>query len=196
MTKIIGLTGGIGSGKSTVAKMFQELGVPVYIADLRAKAIMDTPEVIQEVQNIFNQNVIITNNKLDRKKIGSIVFKDSQKLSKLNTIIHPKIQKDFEDWTIKHLNYCYIVKELAILFENKAEKQFDKIILVTAPLEIRIERVMKRDGLTKEEVLDRIKNQLPDEVKSKGSDFIINNLDFKTTQEEVFKIHQMLNALK
>ncbi|MDO4727895.1 MAG: dephospho-CoA kinase [Bacteroidota bacterium] len=196
MTKIIGLTGGIGSVKSTVAKMFEALGVPVYIADLKAKAIMDMPEVIQEVQSIFNQNVLTEENKLDRKKIASIVFEDSHKLSKLNEIIHPKVQKDFNDWTIKHLNYRYIIKELAILFENKAEKQFDKIILVTAPLEIRINRVIMRDKITRNEVLNRINNQLPDSEKIKRSDFIINNLDLKSTEQEVLKIHQILNALK
>lgn len=194
-TKIIGLTGGIGSGKSTIARFFAELGVPVYIADSEAKKIMDNFETIQEVQTIFDQNVILENGKLDRKKIASIVFNDPKKLEELNAIIHPKVNQNFKNWLKKHHEFPYIIKEVAIIFETNSEKQFDKIILVTAPESTRIERVTKRDNSTYEQVLERIRNQLPDTDKIKKSDFIIENLDLKSSKNEVKKLHKLLISL-
>src|SRR5690554_4973793 len=162
MPKIVGLTGGIGSGKSTVADFFSALDVPVYIADYHAKKIMSYPEVIQEIQAIFDQNIIDENGKLNRKKIASIVFNQPEQLTKLNAIVHPKVKEDFALWLKKHQDHKFVIKEVAILFENQLEKEFDKIILVTAPEEERISRVMKRDNISKEEVVERIQNQLPD----------------------------------
>lgn len=192
MTKIIGLTGGIGSGKSTVARYFEELGVPVYVADTEAKRIMDEPETIREVKQIFEDDVLL-DGKLDRKKIASIVFNNPDKLKKLNQIIHPKVKKDFKDWLEKHKNYSFIIKEVAILFETGTENDFDAIILVTAPEKTRIERVMKRDKLTESEVLERIKNQLPDEEKIKKSHYIIENMTKKETKNQVKELFILLN---
>ena len=192
MSKIIGLTGGIGSGKSTVASFFSELGVPVYIADSEAKKIMDYPETIREVQTIFDENVVGENGKLDRKKIASFVFNNPEKLKQLNAVIHPKVNKDFRNWLEKHQDHTYIIKEVAIIFETQSEKQFDKIILVTAPEKLRIERVMKRDNISEDEILERIKNQLPDEEKISKSDFIITNTDLKSAKKEVKKLHKLL----
>ena len=191
MTKIIGLTGGIGSGKSTVAGYFQELGVPVYIADTEAKKIMDQPDTIQEVQQIFDENVIFEG-KLDRKKIASIVFNNAEKLAQLNKIIHPKVKQDFKDWLEKHKNYSFIIKEVAILFETNSENEFDAIILVTAPEKIRIERVINRDNITENQVRERIKNQLSDEEKISKSHYIIENISKKDTKKRVKELFILL----
>jgi dephospho-CoA kinase len=191
MTKIIGLTGGIGSGKSTVAGYFQELGVPVYVADTEAKKIMDQPDTIQEVQQIFDENVIFEG-KLDRKKIASIVFNNAEKLAQLNKIIHPKVKQDFKDWLEKHKNYSFIIKEVAILFETNSENEFDAIILVTAPEKIRIERVTNRDNITENQVRERIKNQLSDEEKISKSHYIIENISKKDTKKRVKELFILL----
>jgi dephospho-CoA kinase len=191
MTKIIGLTGGIGSGKSTVAGYFQELGVPVYVADTEAKKIMDQPDTIQEVQQIFDENVIFEG-KLDRKKIASIVFNNAEKLAQLNKIIHPKVKQDFKDWLEKHKNYSFIIKEVAILFETNSENDFDAIILVTAPEKIRIERVTNRDNITENQVRERIKNQLSDEEKISKSHYIIENISKKDTKKRVKELFILL----
>lgn len=191
MTKIIGLTGGIGSGKSTVAGYFQELGVPVYVADTEAKKIMEQSETIQEVQQIFEENVI-AEGKLDRKKIAAIVFNNPEKLAQLNKIIHPKVKEDFKDWLEKHQNHSFIIKEVAILFETNSENEFDAIILVTAPEEIRIERVVNRDKVTVSEVKERIKNQLSDEEKISKSHFIIKNISKKETKKQVKELFILL----
>jgi len=195
MSKIIGLTGGIGSGKSTIAQFFIELGVPVYIADSEAKKIMNYPETIFEVQTIFNQNVILESGKLDRKKIASIVFNNPEKLKELNAIIHPKVNQDFKEWLKKQEDYSYVIKEVAIIFETQSEKHFDKIILVTAPENLRIERVSKRDNSSQEEIMERIQNQLPDAIKIKKSDYIIQNISIDTVKQEVQKLHHILNSL-
>lgn len=194
MPKIIGLTGGIGSGKSTIAKLFSELGVPIYVADTQAKKIMDYPSTIQEVQSIFRENVLDENQKLDRKKIASIVFNNPEKLKALNSIIHPKVAEDFSQWLNQHNHHTYVIKEVAIIFETHSEDQYDKIILVTAPEETRIERVMQRDAISREQVEERIKNQLSDEEKIKKSDFIIMNIDLKSSENEVKKLHKVLNS--
>lgn len=192
MPKIIGLTGGIGSGKSTVASFFSELGVPVYIADNQAKEIMDKPEVIQEIQSVFEDNILNEDRKLNRKKIASIVFNNPKQLDKLNAIVHPKVKEDFKQWLQINKDHKFIIKEVAIIFETQSEKEYDKIILVTAPKKVRISRVMKRDGLSEEKVLERIQNQLPDIDKIPKSDFVINNTNFNKTLKEVKKIHKKL----
>ena len=155
MTKIIGLTGGIGSGKTTIAKHFASLGVPVYIADDEAKKLMDNPEIITELKSIFGDE-IIENGKIDRKALAQIVFQNPKKLKTLNSIIHPAVKLHFENWLHSHKNYPIIIKEAAILFESGSYKDCDKIITVTAPLEIRIERVLKRDVSDYESIMKRV----------------------------------------
>lgn len=191
---IIGLTGGIGSGKSTIANYFLELGVPVYIADEQAKKIMNYPETIEEVQAIFEENIINSDGFLDRKKIASIVFDNTDLLNKLNQIIHPKVNKDFKEWLANQNNHRFIIKEVAILFETNSEKNFDKIILVTAPEHIRIQRVIERDNASEKDVIQRIKNQLPDEVKASKSDYIIYNIDKESAKKQANKIFESLNS--
>ncbi|SEQ10517.1 dephospho-CoA kinase [Flavobacterium urocaniciphilum] len=185
MTKIIGLTGGIGSGKTTVAKYFAEKGIPVYIADDEAKKIMDSPEVIKEVQAIFDENVLTKKGLLDRKKIRNIVFHHNEKLEALNKIVHPKVKKDFENFVKEHQNAPFIIKEVAILFETNGHKLCDATILVTAPLETRIARVIERDNTTREKVLQIINNQLSEEEKEKLATHIIVNDNIQNTYKMV-----------
>ena len=145
MTKIIGLTGGIGSGKTTVAEQFETLGVPVYIADIEAKKIMDLPETIQLVKGKFG-NSIFDVAILNREKLAKIVFENPEKLQKLNSIIHPLVKRHFQEWVQKNKDSIFVIKETAILFESGSYIDCDKIITVVAPLELRIARVLKRDN--------------------------------------------------
>lgn len=195
MTKIIGLTGGIGSGKSTVANYIASKGIPVYIADEEAKKIMEREDVKQKIQNLFDQSVFNSDNSLNRKKIAELVFNHPEKLKKLNTIVHPEVQLHFKNWVKEHGNFPYIIKEVAILFETGGNKQCDKVILITAPEELRIERAMKRDNLTKKDILVRINNQLPDSKKKKLSDFIVENINLNNTFLKIDEILKILAKL-
>lgn len=180
MTKIIGLTGGIGSGKSTVANYFKEHDIPVYIADEEAKMITNTKEVLSKIVVEFGDEILV-NNLLNRKKIAEIVFKEKDKLDKLNAIIHPEVKKHFKNWLNSKIDYPYVIKESAILFESNTYSDCDLIILVTAPIEIRIERTMKRDNCNREFVIERMNNQISEEEKAKKSDYVINNITLKET---------------
>jgi dephospho-CoA kinase len=193
MTKIIGLTGGIGSGKSTVASYIASKGIPVYIADEEAKKIMELPEVISEVQQLFDEDVLLENNQLNRTKIAEIVFKNPQKLQELNAVIHPKVKLHFINWLKQYEDFPFIVKEVAILFETGGDASCDKIILVTAPEEVRIQRVMQRDKTNSINVKNRIKNQLSDKEKKAKSDFVIENIDMNNTMKQVDKVLKILN---
>ena len=187
MTKIIGLTGGIGSGKTTIANYFAEKGIPVYIADDEARKITESPEILQSIRALFGDEVF-NNEKLDRVRVSQIVFNDTDKLKLLNEIIHPAVKKHFKNWVLQHSNFDFIVYETAILFESGSYKQCDVVISVIAPIETRIKRVMIRDSVSREEVLNRIKNQLSDEDLIKKSDFIIENNTIEETKHQVDKI--------
>ncbi|MFT5754950.1 MAG: dephospho-CoA kinase [Flavobacterium sp.] len=187
MTKIIGLTGGIGSGKTTVANYLITKDIPVYIADLEARKITESKNVINEIKKIFGVDVI-ENNKVNRAVLAGIVFKDRDKLAQLNAIIHPEVKKHFKKWLKSKLDYKFVVKESAILFESGSYKDCDAIILVTAPLETRIERTMKRDNVDRESVLQRINNQMPEEEKKRKSDYIIQNTSLKDTYIQIDKL--------
>lgn len=192
MTKIIGLTGGIGSGKSTIAGFFKDFGVPVYIADDEAKKIMQSNKVIRNIREVFGSS-IFENDVLVRSRLAEIVFNDENKLAKLNEIIHPAVKNDFELWLLKRKDFDYVLYEAAILFESGRYKDCDVIITVTAPEKIRIERVIQRDQTTRQQVLNRIKMQWNDEKRIAKSDFIINNEDIKLAKLEVLKILKILN---
>ena len=187
MTKIIGLTGGIGSGKTTIVNYFAEKGIPVYIADDEARKITESPEILQSIRALFGDEVF-NSEKLDRVKVSQIVFNDTDKLKLLNEIIHPAVKKHFKNWVLQHSNFDFIVYETAILFESGSYKQCDVVISVIAPIETRIKRVMIRDSVSREEVLNRIKNQLSDEDLIKKSDFIIENNTIEETKHQVDKI--------
>lgn len=184
MTKIIGLTGGIGSGKTTVANYFEQQNIPVYVADDEARKITNSKNVLKKIVAVFGDEVL-EHNLLNRKKMGEIVFNDKDKLNQLNAIIHPEVKKHFKKWLKSKIDYQYIIKESAILFESKTNLDCDLIILVTAPLELRIERTMKRDNCNRESVLQRIKNQISEEEKAQKSDFIINNINLNDTFNQV-----------
>lgn len=188
--KRVGLTGGIGSGKTTVAKLFELLGVPVYYADKEAKRLTDTdPRIVHAVKRLFGADIYI-NNELDRKKVASRVFSDKKLLNELSSIIHPVVKRDFENWCEAHSNYTLVIQEAAILFENGGFKAFDKMILVKAPRDMRIQRVMKRDDVSEKAVLERMNNQWDDERKVLLSDFLIE------CDEQHLVINQVLDIIK
>ena len=189
--KIIGLTGGIGSGKSTVLKQFEDLGIKTYSADKAAKKLINSDEdLIESIKGLFGDN-IYNNNILDTIKLSKIVFQDSHKLESLNSIVHPAVAKDFKSF-IKTNNGNYIVKEVAIIFETNTEDNYDKIILVRAPLEDRIKRVVLRDKITKDDVIRRVNNQIDDSTIIDKCDYIIDNHNLKELKEKVINIHQDL----
>ncbi|MFI0426784.1 MAG: dephospho-CoA kinase [Flavobacterium sp.] len=192
MTRIIGLTGGIGSGKSTVASYIASKGIPVYIADEEAKKLMDSKKISTKIQAIFSENILTIDGTLDRKKIAAIVFNSPEKLSKLNAIVHPEVKKHFRNWLNLHKKAPFIIKEVAILFETGGNLSCDKVILVTAPEEIRIQRAMKRDNVDRDSVLKRIQNQLPEEEKISKSDFVVHNIDLQNTFIEIDQILKIL----
>lgn len=192
MTKIIGLTGGIGSGKTSIAKYFEQKGIPVYIADERAKIVSSKPEVVKKIISAFGQEILDENDNISKEKLAKIVFTNSKKLQLLNSIIHPEVKKDFTEW-IKKQNKPFVIKEAAILFESGSYKDCDIIITITAPIEERINRVMKRDKTTRENVLDRISNQWSDEQRIEKSDFVIENSSLNIAFEQVNEILNLLN---
>ena len=196
MTKIVGLTGGIGSGKTTVAHIFKSLGVPVYNSDKEAKSLMQSSEVIkQELIQLLGEDCYTADGQLNRSFIASKVFEDAVLLEKINAIVHPKVATHFEQWFSKQ-NTPYIIKEVAILFETKSQYLFDFIITVTAPVEIRIQRVMERDQKTKKEVQAIIDKQLPDSEKIIQSNFVINNSILLEIENKSILIHnEILNLI-
>ena len=188
---IVGVTGGIGSGKSTVAHIFNALGVPVYNSDIRSKELLNTnSELKSRLIEQFGEE-IYTSSGVDRKHFASIIFKDNKLLEISNSIIHPYVKKDFEDW-VSAQSFTYSIKESAILFETAIYKQLDKIVLVTAPEELRIKRVVERDQTPEEVVLERIKNQWEDAKKIPLADFTILNNETELLLPQVLNIHQAL----
>ncbi|WP_455169382.1 dephospho-CoA kinase [Aegicerativicinus sediminis] len=189
--KIIGLTGGIGSGKTTVANMFRELGVPVYVADLEAKNLMNTSKVIkrQLIEKFGDQ--AYSNGELNRNFLAAKVFNDEVELKKINNIVHPKVKEHFEKWLTKQTS-PYIIKEVAIIFEHNRQHEYDAIILVVSDKQKRLERVMKRDNSTREKVISIMNNQMADDVKIPLSDYIIENTTIEDTKIQVEKLHQKL----
>lgn len=190
--KIVAITGGIGSGKSTFAKLLSNLGYPLYISDDRAKEIMNKPEVVSKVQEIFQNQIVIEDGKLDRKKIAEIVFNSPEKLTSLNQLIHPLVKEDFNNWLLNHQNSPFIIKETALLFEIGADKNCDFVVLVTAPLETRINRVMKRDNKTREQIMEIVNKQWTDEMKISKSDFVVTNVNLHDLQESVKDLLKIL----
>lgn len=192
MTKIIGVTGGIGSGKTTIVNYIHTKGYPVYIADEAGKKVMQQPKVIQQVNALFEGKVLLDDGSLDRSKIASLVFNDEQLLSALNQIVHPAVASDFEEFKKQNSQQPLVFKEAAILFESGSYKDCDATILITAPLNVRIDRVVKRDGISKEVVLQRMKNQLTDEEKQKLATFTVENMElnhaFKSIDEIIDKL--------
>jgi dephospho-CoA kinase len=186
----IGLTGSIGSGKSTIASLFRVLGIPVYIADIEAKKFLSDPEVIIRITALAGDEVLNSNGEIDRRVLASKVFGDPEKLQELNSIIHPRVRKHFTSWAESHQHSPYIIQESAIIFESGFYTMFDLIIVVSAPEEERINRVILRDGFKREEVISRIENQWPEHLKIEKANFEIKNSDFDMAIPQVLKIHK------
>ncbi len=189
----VGITGGIGSGKTTVCKIFESLGIPVYYADDRAKLLMvENQAVRSKIIALFGTEAYLPDGKLNRQFIASIVFQDKKKLEKLNAIVHPAVLQDGKQWHTAQTGAPYSLKEAALLIESGSHKALDKLIVVTAPPELRIQRVMERDGVPREAVEARISKQLPEEEKLKLADFVIENDGTKMLTTQVLKIHRLL----
>lgn len=188
----VGITGGIGSGKSFIAKIFKTMCVPFYDADKEAKEIMNNNPVVREgLINVFGEEVYFEDGSLNRKWLSAQVFNNPTRLQQLNNIVHPIVIQDAVDWSNAQTT-CYNLKEAALLFESGSYKTLDYTILVTAPQEIRIERVMKRDEVSREEVLNRINKQMPDDEKRKLADFIIVNDGQHALIPQIYNLHKQL----
>ena len=184
----IGLTGGIGSGKTTVAKIFELLNVPVYYADAASKRLYHTDkDLMASIKKHFGEDVY-TNDQLNRSKLAALVFNNPEKLELLNRLVHPPTIKDAEEW-IKRQSAPYIIKEAALLFESGSAAGLDYIIGVQAPQHLRIKRAMDRDGVTREEVLSRMKRQIDEEIKMRLCDYIIINDEQQLVIPQVLQLH-------
>ncbi len=193
MTKIIGITGGIGSGKSVVAKVFATLGIPVFNADEEAKRIMQTSPVIKsKLIEQFGAS-IYSDKGLEKEKLAAIVFSDPYQLQLLNAIVHPITIQSAKDWAAKQ-NSPYVIKEAALIFESGSAEGIFKVIGVTAPLSLKIHRVMQRDGITKEQVDARMRNQISDTIKMRLCDYVIHNDNQQMVIPQVLAIDKDIRA--
>ncbi len=191
----IGLTGNIGSGKSLVCQVFEKLGVPIFNADSEAKKILDSSVLRPKLLATFGSDIEdLDNNIIDRKKLAAIVFTDKEALSKLNALIHPQLRVEFKNWCLQHEKENYVIQEAAILFENGFADLFDKTIVVAAPKNIRLQRVMERDGASEAAVLARMENQWSDSKKEAAADFIIYNDGQELVLPQVLKLHEIFTA--
>ncbi len=188
----IGITGGIGSGKTTICKIFETLEIPVYYADAAAKRLMvEDRELIEQIKKIFGEAAYQADGSLNRAHIAQIAFHDSKKLALLNALVHPAVARDSLSWH-EAQEAPYTLKEAALLFESGSDQQLDYIICVTAPLELRIKRVMARDSIEAEAVQARIDKQLPEAEKVERSDFVVWNDGKKLLIPQVYEIHRQL----
>ena len=189
MARRLGVTGGIGSGKTTVCRIFKVLGVPVFVADVEARRIMNNdPSVRQEINGITGKD-LYTTGELDRKELARLIFNRPELLHRVNAVVHPAVLRIFDDWASKQ-EVPYVIMEAAILFEAKADMFVDRVASISAPVEERIGRVMGRNELSREEVMERIKNQLEDDEREEQSYYVINNADNEMIIPEILKIHE------
>jgi len=188
---LVGLTGGIGSGKTTVANMFMDLGVPVFIADIEAKKLMRSSKVIKrKLTQLFGEHAYL-DGRLNKPFIASKIFNDKEMLQKMNAIIHPKVGKRFRKWVLKQ-EAPYVISEVAIIFENDTTKNYDCIITVVASEEDRMERILKRDSTSEKKIRAIMDNQWNDADKIKHSDHVIYNTTLEETLKQVQKLHKKL----
>jgi len=188
----VGITGGMGSGKSTICAIFESLKIPVYYSDDRAKALMISPKIKSKIQEYFGKNIYKDNNELDRKLLAEIVFNDKSKLDKLNSIVHPAVFEDFRKWVKTHQNYPYIIKEAALMFESKSYKELDFVVNVNAPIEVRIKRILERDKSSRKQILERINKQFTDKKRSELANYTIINNGKKLLIPQILKLHEIL----
>ena len=189
--KKIGITGGIGSGKTYVASVFQSLGIPIFNADIQAKKLMTSSrKLIKLVKEEFG-NDIYKDSDLNKEKLASIVFSNSDKLQKLNSLVHPIVKEEFNNWCKKQTS-PYVIKEAAILFESNSHIGLDAVICISAPLDLRMKRLLNRDDYSEKEIKKRIENQTSQEEKEKLSDYIIVNDEKELLLPKIIKIHKEL----
>ena len=188
----VGLTGNIGSGKTVVAGIFSTLGVPVFYADAEARKLYERVEVKAILKGLFGDGIFGEDGNIDRKALADIVFPDQAKLHTLNQVIHPLVRESFGRWMLERKDVPYVLYEAAILFESGYYKDLEKVILVMAPEETRIKRVMDRDHSTRDEIMARISRQWEEERKVKLSDFVIRNDETESVIKQVLKIHTEL----
>ena len=195
----IGITGGIGSGKSTVCRVFENLGVPIFYADVVAKEIMvSDPLLVEGVQSAFGKESYDMAGRLNNKHIAGIVFNDSSKLAVLNALVHPAVFRAFDQWESAAASKApYLIKEAALLFESGSYQACDKSILVTAPLEMRLQRVISRDKVSADQVLSRMDKQMSEEDKANMADFQIRNDETESVIQQVMDLHlRFLNTTR
>lgn len=191
----IGITGGIGSGKTTVCAIFSTLGIPIYNSDERAKKIMvENQSVVNKLKAQFGSTIYFEDGSINRVLLSQIVFNDKEQLTKLNEIVHPAVFEDMIKWYAENQNYKYVLQEAAIMYESGSYKMLDKTILVFADQEIRIERVMKRDNVDRVAVLARMDKQMPESEKLKLADFVIYN-NGESLIDQVMKLHHTILEL-
>ena len=191
----VGITGGMGSGKSTVARVFEVLGIPVYYADDAAKRLMNKDESLKaQLRQHFGEETNV-DGLLNRKYLSSIVFNNEEKLTRLNAIVHPATLRDAADW-MQQQTTPYAIKEAALIFESGSQKQLDYVIGVHAPAALSIHRVMKRDQITREAVKARMEKQIDEEIKMRLCDYVINNDEQELVIPQVLKIHETFLAMK
>jgi dephospho-CoA kinase len=188
----VALTGNIGSGKSTVANIFRIFRIPVFNADIEARSLYSEIDVKNKLRILFSDKIFTKTGEVDTKILASIIFNDKQALKSVNSIIHPLVLAKYNIWCNKHNDSPYSIHETAILFENKLENNFESVIVVSAPEEIRLKRVMDRDGITKELVEERMANQLSDSIKCELAQFVINNDGSIFLTPQVETIHKEL----
>lgn len=191
----VGITGGIGSGKTTVCKIFEALGIPVYYADERAKWLMAHDEALKAaIIEAFSSQAYTGDGSLNRAYLAEVVFGDEQQLQRLNALVHPAVGRDAEAWHERQSAAPYTLKEAALLFESGSFRQLDKVITVYAPRELRLQRVMRRDGATREQVEARMARQLPEEEKVRRADYVIYNDGRAPLVRQVWEIHRALSG--
>lgn len=189
--KRIGLTGSIGSGKTLISEIFKTLGIQAFDADMEARKIVDSPQIVQQLTEFYGSGILLED-RINRAKLAEIVFSNLSQLQKLNDLIHPEVRNHFRNWSAGMSDCKYVIYEAAIIFESGFYTQLESTILVTAPKEIRIERVMNRDKATREQVEARVKNQWPEEKKRKLANYIISNSGQELLIPQVMKIHSQI----
>jgi dephospho-CoA kinase len=188
MVRRLGVTGGIGSGKTTVCRIFRVLGVPVFVADVAARQIMNRDPAIRKEINAIAGKDLYSTDELDRKELARLIFNRPELLRRVNAVVHPAVLRMFDEWAAKS-EAPYVIMEAAILFEARADTLVDRVASISAPVEERIARVMGRNDLSREEVMERINNQMEDEERDEQSYYVINNADNEMIIPEILKIH-------
>ena len=192
--KTVGLTGGIGSGKSFVATIFSSIGIPIYSSDIEAKKLMtESNTVVKGIKSIFGPQAYLKDGTLNKKLITSLIFTDKDKLERINQVVHPAVRKDFRKWANQQGNVPYVINEAALFIENGNYQNFDLLISVLSPMELRIQRLQIRDQIKRSEILLKINNQSSDQEKIAKSDYLVYNDKAQTLLDQISRIHLLIS---